>query len=135
MLNSVQEWCSSTDTEVDSASDPSSSILDLPTSPESDSFSFLQLPRIQSSPKQALTNTPVMVMGALPLTPGGGISSPGARLLLSAMRPGWTLDPAAGVSTPYVQQLLRTLPVLTPETGGHTAWHPIPLVMPHVFYW
>ena len=135
MLNSVQEWCSSTDTEVDSASDPSSSILDLPTSPESDSFSFLQLPRIQSSPKQALANTPVMVMGALPLTPGGGISSPGARLLLSAMRPGWTLDPAAGVSTPYVQQLLRTLPVLTPETGGHTAWHPIPLVMPHVFYW
>ena len=67
-----------------------------------------------------------MLSGALPLTPGGGIESPAARMLLSAMRPGWALDPAAGVSTPYVEQLLRTLPVLTPDTGTLSAWRPMP---------
>ena len=116
----AQDWCSGTNVGDDSEGELSSGVQEFPIPSECASFSFLPPPGDWSAPLEAPVKTPVMVMGTLPLTPGGGISSPAARLLLSDMRPGWALDPVAGISTPYVQQLLRTLPVLTPETGACT---------------
>jgi len=46
------------------------------------------------------------------------LQTPEARELLGELAPGGALDPAAAQRTPYVEQLLRTLPVLTPETGA-----------------
>lgn len=103
---------------------PSAGEVDGPASPEGVSFAFPLAGAAGSSPLQPTAPRPLMMMGALPLTPGGGIESPAARLLLSAMRPGWTLDPGAHVSTPYVEQLLRTLPVLTPDTGLLSGLYP-----------
>ena len=52
---------------------------------------------------------------------GPRLRTPEARELLGELAPGGALDPAAAAGrTPYVEQLLRTLPVLTPETGA--AW-------------
>jgi len=49
---------------------------------------------------------------------GPRLQTPEARELLGELGPGGALDPAAVGRTPYVEQLLRTLPVLTPETGA-----------------
>ena len=53
-----------------------------------------------------------------PHAEGPRLQTPVARELLGELAPGGALDPAAARRTPYVEQLLRTLPVLTPETGA-----------------
>ena len=112
----MQAWCSSSATEAAPGADP----VDAPASPDCASFAPAIGAAVGPSPVQPPIES-LAALGALPMTPGGGIASPAARLLLSAMRPGWTQGSVAGVSTPYVEQLLRTLPLLTPETGRISA--------------
>ena len=128
-----QDWCISAATPGASA-DLNTARMDGQAGPDDATLAFTPAAAPGTAPQDPVTRTPIMMSG-LPMTPGGGVQSPAARLLLSAMRPGWSLDHAAGVSTPYVEQLLRTLPVLTPETGGHTAWHRLPFNKLHAFYW